>query len=228
MTQAGTTVEILLIGGGVASVRCARTLRREGFDGRIALVGDEPILPYNRPPLSKELLRDDLPDELVLAEPERWYERRSVELVTGRRVAALDLDARRATLDDGTGIAFERCLIATGARPRELNVEGGERPCCCAPSRTHAPFARGPLKPAPGARVTVIGGGFIGVEVASGLAALGLRPTILEMGDRLWAGAHSATSSTHGPGTRLAAAGIEVRLGATRHTARRTCRLGRR
>ena len=57
---------------------------------------DEPFLPYNRPPLSKELLRDDLPDELVLAEPERWYERRSVELVTGRRVAALDLDARRA------------------------------------------------------------------------------------------------------------------------------------
>ena len=75
MTQAGMTVEILLIGGGVASVRCARTLRREGFAGRIALVGDEPFLPYNRPPLSKELLRDDLPDELVLAEPERWYER---------------------------------------------------------------------------------------------------------------------------------------------------------
>ena len=59
------------------------------------LVGDEPTLPYNRPPLSKELLRDDLPDELVLAEPERWYERRNVELLTGRRVAALDLDARR-------------------------------------------------------------------------------------------------------------------------------------
>ena len=126
MTQAGTTVEILLIGGGVASVRCARTLRREGFAGRIALVGDEPFLPYNRPPLSKELLRDDLPDELVLAEPERWYERRSVELVTGRRVAALDLEARHATLEDGTEIEFERCLIATGARPRELNVQGGD------------------------------------------------------------------------------------------------------
>ena len=102
MTQAGTTVEILLIGGGVASVRCARTLRRHGFDGRIALVGDEPSLPYNRPPLSKELLRDDLPDDLVLAEPQRWYERRGVDLLTGQRVVALDLDAREATLDDGT------------------------------------------------------------------------------------------------------------------------------
>jgi 3-phenylpropionate/trans-cinnamate dioxygenase ferredoxin reductase component len=106
---AGTlwTAAVLLIGGGVASVRCARTLRREGFQGRIALVGDEPSLPYNRPPLSKELLRENLPDDLVLAEPERWYERRSVELLSGRRVAELDLDARRATLDDGTAIGFE-------------------------------------------------------------------------------------------------------------------------
>jgi NADPH-dependent 2,4-dienoyl-CoA reductase/sulfur reductase-like enzyme len=65
------TTDVLLIGGGVASVRCARALRREGFDGRILLVTDETSAPYNRPPLSKEFLRADLPDDLVLAEPQR-------------------------------------------------------------------------------------------------------------------------------------------------------------
>ena len=73
----------------MASVRCARTLRREGFDGRILLVGDEATPPYNRPPLSKELLRDDLPDDLVLAEPQRWYERRAIDLLAGVRVACV-------------------------------------------------------------------------------------------------------------------------------------------
>ena len=214
MTRAGTTIEILLIGGGVASVRCARTLRREGFDGRIILVGAEPSPPYNRPPLSKELLRDDLPDELVLAEPERWYERRSVELVTGRRVSALDLDARHATLDDGTAIAFERCLIATGARPRELNVEGGEGTLLLRTLSDARALRSRAIGAGPGSRVTVIGGGFIGVEVASGLAALGMRATILEMGDRLWAGALGDELDAWAR-ERLAAAGIEVRLGAT-------------
>ena len=188
MTQAGMTVEILLIGGGVASVRCARTLRREDFAGRIALVGDELFLPYNRPPLSKELLREDLPDELVLAEPDHWYKRRSVELVTGRRVAALDLDARRATLDDETEIEFERCLIATGAGPRELNVEGGDLTLLLRTLSDARALRSRAIETAPGSEVTVIGGGFIGVEVASGLSALGLRPTILEMGDHLWGG----------------------------------------
>ncbi|HEX2843779.1 MAG TPA: FAD-dependent oxidoreductase, partial [Candidatus Limnocylindria bacterium] len=80
------SIDVLLVGGGVAAVRCARTLRRQKFDGSILLIGDEPAIPYNRPPLSKELLRDELPDELVAAEPASWYERRGVEL---RTVAAV-------------------------------------------------------------------------------------------------------------------------------------------
>ena len=70
-------VDVLLVGGGVASARCARTLRRQGFTGTILLVSDEETPPYNRPPLSKELLREDLPTELTLAEPMSWYERRA-------------------------------------------------------------------------------------------------------------------------------------------------------
>ena len=204
---------MLLVGGGVASVRCARSLRREGFDGRILLVGAEAALPYNRPPLSKELLRDDLPDELVLAEPERWYERRGVELLPAHRVIALDPDAGKANLDDGTVINFDRCLLATGARPRELSVDGGEHALLLR-TLSDARRLRGrAIQAGAGARVTVIGGGFIGVEVASGLATLGLRPKILEMGERLWAGSLGDELDRWARG-RLESAGVEVQFGA--------------
>ena len=206
--------DVLLVGGGVASVRCARTLRREGFEARIVLVGDEPSLPYNRPPLSKELLRDELSDDLVLAEPRGWYERRDVDLLTGQSVVALDLESREATLDDGTRIGFERCLIATGARPRRLALEGGESALLLRTLDDARRLRSRALEAGAGARVTVVGGGFIGVEVASGLAALGLRPTILEMGELLWAGSLGNELDAWAR-DRLAGAGIEVRLGAT-------------
>lgn len=213
MSESSDRADVLLIGGGVASVRCARTLRREGFDGRILLVGDESDMPYNRPPLSKELLRENLPDDLVLAEPERWYQRRDVGLLTGRRVVGLDLEAREATLDDGRRIPFDRCLLATGAEPRTLHASGaGEvillRTLADARRLRAAAAAAGP-----GAPVVVIGGGFIGVEVASSLRALGLRPTIVEMADRLWSGRLGSELGAWAS-DRLTEAGIGVRLGA--------------
>ncbi|MGH2417500.1 MAG: FAD-dependent oxidoreductase, partial [Candidatus Limnocylindria bacterium] len=119
--------DVLLVGGGVASVRCARTLRRHGFDGSILLVGDEDRLPYNRPPLSKELIRDDLPDELLLAERGSWYERRRIEVLTGARVTRLEPDLHKVTLEDGRTIGFERLLLATGAEVRTLRgVDGAD------------------------------------------------------------------------------------------------------
>ena len=213
MSQPIRATDVLLIGGGVASVRCARTLRREGFAGRILLVGDEPTPPYNRPPLSKELLREDLPDDLVLAEPERWYERRDVDLLTGLQVVELDLEARQATLDDRMRVRFERCLVATGAEPRRLRVPGAEsilllRTLADARRLRTAATAAGP-----GAPAVVIGGSFIGIEVASSLRALGLRPAIVEMADRLWAGRLGDELASWAL-DRLTEAGIEVRLGA--------------
>lgn len=208
------TTDVLLVGGGVASVRCARTMRREGFDGRILLIGDEATPPYNRPPLSKELLRDDLPNELVLAEPERWYERRDVDLLTDTRVASLDLDGRVAVTGDGRRIGFERCLIATGAAPRDLPVPGVEH---ALELRTLADSRRlrgGALAAGEGAPAAVVGGGFIGVEVASSLAALGLRPTILERAGLLWSGGLGELLAGWAI-DRLAAAGISVRTKTT-------------
>ena len=213
MASETDATDVLLIGGGVASVRCARTLRREGFDGRIVLVGDESLPPYNRPPLSKELLRDDLPDELVLAEPERWYDRRNVERLPGRHVTALDAVGRTAVLDDGRVIVFDRCLLATGAEPRRLPVPGGEHAMLLRTLPDARRLRRVAVAAGPAARPIVIGGGFIGVEVASSLAARGLRPLLVELADALWAGTLGLELSAWAA-ERLAGSGVEVIVGA--------------
>ena len=207
------TADVLLVGGGVASVRCARTLRREGFDGRILLIGDEGTPPYNRPPLSKELLRDEVPDDLVLAEPARWYERRGVDLLTDTRIASLDPEGRVAETQGGRRIDFERCLIATGAAPQRLPVPGAEHAMELRTLADARRLRRAALEAGEGAPAVVIGGGFIGVEVASSLAALGLRPTILERAGALWSSA-LGTLLAGWATERLDEAGIVVRIGA--------------
>lgn len=204
--------DVLLIGGGVASVRAARTLRRETFDGSILIVGDEPTPPYNRPPLSKELLRDDVPDDLVLAEPVTWYERREIDLRTDAAVEALDLEARVATLADGSTVSFDRCLIATGAEPIVPPIPGVEHALLLR-TLSDARRLRDAATAKPGGRAVIVGGGFIGVEVASSLASLGLRPTIVEREATLWAGALGPELGTWAL-DRLTDAGVEVRLGA--------------
>lgn len=199
-------VDVLLVGGGVASARCARTLRRRGFDGRITLVGDERTPPYNRPPLSKELLRDDLPDELALAELESWYARRGIDLRLDTMVRELDAGARAATLAEGTRIAFDKCLVATGAEPRVPRIPGAERALLL---RTieDARVIRAASRP--GSRAVVIGGGFIGVEVASSLAALGVEVTVVELTALLWSGSLGAELAAWAR-ERLEGAGITV------------------
>jgi 3-phenylpropionate/trans-cinnamate dioxygenase ferredoxin reductase subunit len=204
------TTDVLLVGGGVASVRCARTLRRQGFDGRIILVGDETTHPYNRPPLSKELLRDDLPDELALAEPESWYPRRGIDLRLETRVVALETATRTATLDDGATIAFERCLLATGAEPRVPRIPGGERAQLLRTIEDSRAIRAGAR---PGTRAVVIGGGFIGVEVASSLADVGVSVTVVELSPHLWGGALGETLAAWAR-DRLHEAGVTVLTGA--------------
>jgi len=201
-------LDVLLVGGGVASARCARTLRRQGFTGSILLVGDEEIPPYNRPPLSKELLRDDLPTELTLAEPMSWYQRRDVELQLSTRVASIDPEARKATFRDGSEIRFGKLLLATGAEPRRPPLPGAEhaRLLRTLPDATTLREAA-----VAGAQAVVIGGGFIGVEVASSLAARRMSVTVLERSHALWAGGLGAQLSAWAV-ERLGEAGVTVRL----------------
>jgi 3-phenylpropionate/trans-cinnamate dioxygenase ferredoxin reductase subunit len=208
--------DVLLVGGGVAAARCARTLRRHGFGGTILLVSTEDVPPYNRPPLSKELLREGLPSELVLAEPMSWYERRRVDLLLGMPVVALDPELRSVELADGRLIRFGQLLLATGAEPRRPGIPGAEhirllRTLPDAESLRAVAVA--------GARAVVVGGGFIGVEVASSLAARGLSVTLLERSDGLWAGSLGPAMTAWAVG-QLRSARVVVRLstGATRFT----------
>jgi 3-phenylpropionate/trans-cinnamate dioxygenase ferredoxin reductase subunit len=204
------SVDVLLVGGGVAAARCARALRRHGFEGTIQLVGDEQIHPYNRPPLSKELLRDDLPRELALAEPPSWYERRNVSLVLGTPAVSLDPERRMVELADGQGIHYRQLLLAMGAEPRRPAIPGAEH----ARLLRTLPDAEAIRSAAvPGARAVVIGGGFIGVEVASSLAARSLSVSVVEVAYALWGGTMGQPLSDWAL-ERLAAAGVDVRLGA--------------
>jgi 3-phenylpropionate/trans-cinnamate dioxygenase ferredoxin reductase subunit len=201
-------VDALLIGGGVAAVRCARTLRRRGFSGSILIVGDEPLPPYNRPPLTKELLREDMPRELVAAEPPEWYERQRVELLNGEPVASLDPGGKLVELADGTRLRYGQALLATGAEPRRPAVAGAEQALLL---RTLPDAEALRQRAVAGARAVVLGGGFIGVEAAGSLAARGVRVTLLELSGGLWAGSLGSAVSAWAVGL-LAAAGVEVRL----------------
>jgi NADPH-dependent 2,4-dienoyl-CoA reductase/sulfur reductase-like enzyme len=203
-------VDVLLVGGGVASARCARTLRRHGFTGTILLVSDEETPPYNRPPLSKELLREDLPTELTMAEPMSWYERRGVELILSTGVVGLDPDSRTATLADGSRLAFGQLLLATGAEPRRPSLPGAQRVRLL---RTLPDAVALRDVAAAAAQAVVIGGGFIGVEVASSLAARGLSVTLLERSPALWAGSLDERLSAWAV-ARLEEAGVTVRMSA--------------
>lgn len=207
-------VDLLAVGGGVAAARWVRTLRRQGFGGSILLVSDESLPPYNRPPLSKELLlaKDPVPDELLLAETEDWYARRGVQLARGTRVTAIDPGSRTATLFDGTRVGFDRCLIATGAAPRPLRIVGGDRALLLR-TVVDARALRARLDAQRGATAVVVGGGFIGLEVASALAARGLSTTVVELGDALWGGQLGRLLDLRAR-ELLAAAGVTIRLGA--------------
>ena len=202
--------DVLLVGGGVASARCARTLRRNGFSGRILLVGEEALLPYNRPPLSKEVLREGHSPELLAAEPASWYERHAVQTITGVAVTRLEPDERRATLADGRVVQFGSCVLATGAAPRTLSVTGGEGALFLRTLADAQRLREAALATPPGSPVVVVGGGLIGVEVASGLAALGLAPTVVELDELLWGGSMGRLLSAWAL-ERLEQAGVTVR-----------------
>ena len=174
---------VLVVGASLAGWRAVETLRTEGFEGKISLVGEERHLPYDRPPLSKQVLAGTWPPEkAVLADKRRSSEHR-VHEVLGRRAVRLDADARTIELDDGTMLEGDGIVIATGARPRPLpGTEAlGQRDGLFMLRTLDDSLAlRAAVTTVDAARVVVIGAGFIGAEVASTCADLGCRVTVLE------------------------------------------------
>jgi 3-phenylpropionate/trans-cinnamate dioxygenase ferredoxin reductase component len=181
---AGREVEFLLIGGGMASAHCAAELRRRGERGSALLVGREPEPPYERPPLSKEYLRGEAGREDAYVNPPSWYEENGVELLSGVNVMSLDPKAHTAKLQGGEEVSFAKALIATGAMVNILRVEGAEN------DGIHYLRAFGNADAigadAAGAEhVVLIGGSYIGAEVAASLTARGTRCTIVMIEDTM-------------------------------------------
>jgi 3-phenylpropionate/trans-cinnamate dioxygenase ferredoxin reductase subunit len=177
--MAERTVDFLLVGGGIASGNCARWLRRSGADGSILLVGREPHLPYDRPPLSKGYLRGSEAVDDALMQEAGWYEEQGIEALTKVSAMKLDLQARTVKLSNREQVGFGQLLLATGSNVRRLNVDGDQF------DGIHylRTFANSDAirEDAAGKRVVLIGGSYIGTEVAASLTELGSRCTIVMM-----------------------------------------------
>ncbi len=171
-------VDYLLIGGGLASGNCARWLRESGAQGEIVLVGREPDPPYNRPECSKGYLRGEESREEPLFRPNEWWSEQNIELLTRTSVTSLDVEARTAKLSNKEEIRFSKALLATGANVRRLNVPGGElEEIHYLRTLSNADSIRDDVADAE--NVVLIGGSYIGCEVAASLCMMGKRATIV-------------------------------------------------
>jgi NADPH-dependent 2,4-dienoyl-CoA reductase/sulfur reductase-like enzyme len=169
---------VLIVGGGLAAQRCAETLRRRDYEGPVRMACAEPDPPYDRPPLSKELLAGTVEEEFVAYRPAWWYEEKQVELLLGARAEALDPAARTVRLDSGAELGYDKLLIATGSAARQLPFLAGFENVH--PLRTLADARRLRAELAPGARLAIVGAGFIGQEVAATARRLGVEVTMIE------------------------------------------------
>src|SRR5215210_1381035 len=173
------TSTFVIAGAGLAGAKAAETLRDDGFDGRLLLIGAEAERPYERPPLSKEYLRGEVGREKVYVHDERFYADHDIELRQGRTAVRLDTSAGALELDDGERLRFERLLIATGAEPRRLGIPGGElEGVLYLRSVEDSDALRERLHGA--SAVVVVGAGWIGAEVAASARQRGLDVTVMD------------------------------------------------
>ncbi|WP_299616671.1 NAD(P)/FAD-dependent oxidoreductase [Pelagibius sp.] len=170
---------IVVVGAGQAGAWVASTLRDEGYDGRLVLLGDEPESPYERPPLSKDFLAGTRDAASCAVKPEGFYAERSIDLRLGCRVRAIDRARKAVVAADGETFAYDALVLATGARPRLLPVPGADLPGVCY-LRTMADSAALRERLRPGLRICLIGGGYIGLEIAATATALGCQATVVE------------------------------------------------
>jgi 3-phenylpropionate/trans-cinnamate dioxygenase ferredoxin reductase subunit len=205
--------DVTIVGGGHAGAQTAIQLRQLGFAGSIAVIGAEPELPYERPPLSKEYLTGEKAFERMLIRPQAFWSGREVTLLAGMRVVSVDPASHSVTTDAGEAIGYRALVWAAGGKPRRLHCEGADL------AGVHVVGCRADVDallaelPAAG-RVAVVGGGYIGLETAAAMRKLGKQVVLLEALDRVLArvaGAeiahfYAAEHRAHGVGLRLAAA----------------------
>lgn len=185
----------VIVGAGQACAQAVATLRAEGFDGAIAIIGDEPYLPYQRPPLSKAYLAGTFERERLFLKPHAFYAESNCKLILGTSAQSVNREARMVELSNGEAVSFEKLLLVTGSRVRRIALEGADLPGIfylrgiADVDGLRANFAAGK-------RLVVVGGGYIGLEVAAVATKLGLSVTVFESLDRVMARAVSPDIST--------------------------------
>lgn len=175
---------IVIIGAGQAAAQTIQTLRQRGYTHSIVLIGDEPHWPYQRPPLSKKYLTGALERDRLLIRPTQTYTDQRVEGRLGHRAEEIDRGAQRVRLDDGTTVPYDALLLATGSSARALTAPGADLKGVHF-LRTMADVDG--IRPylSAGRRIVIVGGGYIGLEVAASCREMGMDVTVLEMGDRV-------------------------------------------
>ncbi|MCC2976817.1 FAD-dependent oxidoreductase [Sphingomonas sp. PL-96] len=205
--------DIVIVGAGHGGAQAAIALRQRKFEGSIAVVGEEPELPYERPPLSKEYLAGDKPFERLLIRPAAFWNERAVTMLPGRRVVAVDAAARTVTCEDGAEVGYGTLIWAAGGHARRLSCTGHDL------AGVHAVRSRADVdqlaRELPQTdRIVVIGGGYVGLEAAAVLSKLGKQVTVLEAQDRVLARVAGEPLSRFYEAEHRAH-GVDVRLGAS-------------
>jgi NADPH-dependent 2,4-dienoyl-CoA reductase/sulfur reductase-like enzyme/predicted acylesterase/phospholipase RssA len=205
------STDFLLIGGGLASATAAETLRKEGADGKIAIISAEDSLPYHRPPLSKQFLLGKQKMERIVVHKESYYRDQKIDVILGAKAIAVHPESKLVETDNSGVFQFKRLLIATGASPIRLSVPGADLPGIYY-LRT-IPDAEVLMKAMTGARrAVIVGGSFIGMELASTFTKKGIQVTIITMEGILYDKLHSPEVSEFFT-EYYKAHGVEVVLG---------------
>ncbi|MBR0898268.1 oxidoreductase [Bradyrhizobium tropiciagri] len=202
---------LVVIGASYAGIQAALTAREAGYAEPVTVIADEHALPYQRPPLSKDFLRGEIDAQGFLMHDEAVFAGAKIELRLGHRVVEIDRQAGRIALADGTMLDFDKLVIATGSRARKIAVRGADLDGVCY-LRSIADAADLKARLGEAGEIVIIGGGFIGLEVASSAAKLGKRVTVIEAASRLLERAVSPAVSRFLLDTHTRA-GVEVKFG---------------
>ncbi len=204
---------IVIIGAGHAGGTAAALLRQYDFQGPITLIGEEPIPPYQRPPLSKAWLKGEADADSLALKPLEFYAQNKIDFRPNVRVTAIDRQAKGLTLSDGTSLSYDIAILATGARPIRLSIPGADLDGVLE-LRTAADAEALKASLGPGKTVAIVGGGYIGLEAAASARSLGANVIILEREARILARVACETLSTFFQ-TYHEAKGVKFELGAS-------------
>jgi NADPH-dependent 2,4-dienoyl-CoA reductase/sulfur reductase-like enzyme len=201
---------VVIVGGGLAGAKTAEALREQGYTGPVTLLAAEDELPYERPPLSKGYLMGKDAFDKAVVHPEEWYAEHDVDLRRGVRATAIDRAAHEVELEDGTRLPYGALVLATGSEPRTLPVPGAE-PLTL---RTHADSDRIKATFGAGRRLAVVGGGWIGLEVAAAAREAGTDVTLVEAAEQPLLGVLGPEMGSVFAGLHREH-GVDLRLGST-------------